>query len=92
MKRVILGFVWFLVIWFGTLIIGGAMAGALAGSQVGASSSVSESYEKGYAAGQQAGAEFASRFGRIIFIGALVIAVGGTIAGVLPGTKPKKDS
>lgn len=91
MKRVALGIAWFIALWLGTIIAGSSVAGAIAGSQVNAKS-MAEGYAKGQVAGQQAGAEFGRRFGGIILLGSLVIAIGGTVAGVLPGTRPKQRS
>ncbi|TAJ91554.1 MAG: hypothetical protein EPO31_15270 [Gammaproteobacteria bacterium] len=92
MKRAAFGFLWFLVIWFGTLVIGGAVVGSAAGSGMEATS-MSEAFSKGQEAGAAAGAEFGRKYGGVIFLGALVISIGGTILGILPGTKSrKKDS
>lgn len=89
MKRFAFGLLWFLAFWFGSLIIGGAIAGAIAGSGVQATS-ISEGYSKGHAAGEAAGVEFGQKYGAIILLGALAISIGGTALGVLPGTRPRK--
>ena len=88
MKRVAFGFVWFLVLWFGTLLLCGMIVGGIAGSKVKAGSA-SEGFERGQVAGQQAGEEFGRKYGSVILLGALVISIGGTAAGILPGTRRK---
>ena len=89
MKRFVFGVVWFVVFWFGGLVLGGSIAGAIAGSQVKASS-MSDGYAKGQRVGEEAGAAFGQKFGVAIFIGALVLSIGGTAIGLLPGTKKKQ--
>jgi hypothetical protein len=89
MKRFAFGVLWFLVVWFGMLIVGGAIAGGLAGSNVDATS-VTEAYSKGQEVGAVAGAEFGKKYSGIILLGALAISIGGTVFGVLPGTKSRK--
>ncbi|MFG6413142.1 hypothetical protein ACG02S_04445 [Roseateles sp. DC23W] len=88
MKRTIFGIVWFVVFWFGSVIIGGAIAGGIAGAQV-KPSSLSEGFDLGKEAGHTAGAEFAQKYSSHLLIGALILAIGGTALGVLPGTKKK---
>lgn len=88
MKRIVFGIVWFVVFWFGGLVIGGAVAGGIAGAKV-QPGSLSEGFDKGKEVGHAAGAEFGQKYGGHMLIGALVLAIGGTAFGVLPGTKKK---
>lgn len=90
MKRILIGVVWFLVFGFGGLVIGGAIAGAIAGSQVEASS-ISEASTKGETAGRAAGAEFGKKYAGVMWLGALVLVIAGSAAGVLPGTGKKSS-
>jgi hypothetical protein len=94
MKRIIFGIVWFIVFWFGTLIIGGMTFSASHGSELLNQSmnaaNPSEAYDAGYKIGHAAGAEFGKKYGRALLFGSLFLAVAGTITGVLPGTKPRK--
>jgi len=88
MKKIAFGFIWFIIFWLGALTIGGAISGGIAGAQVDATTA-SEGYQQGQAAGYEAGAAFGKKYGRIIFIGSILAAVGGTLAGVLPGTRSR---
>lgn len=86
MKRVIFGIVWFVVLWFGILIGGSAVVGGVAASKV-------QGQQQGASAGERAGREFGERYGAVILFGALAVAVVGSAAGVLPGTKtPRKNA
>lgn len=77
MRKIIFGFLWFLVFWFGSLIIGGMVVGGLAGARV-------QNAQQGYVAGQAAGQEFGKQYGTPILIGAA--------SGFLPGTTKKKSA
>ena len=79
MKRICIGFVWFLLLYFGMLGIGGAILGSAAGSR-------EKSVNRGYQAG---GEEFAHKYGEFILLIAVGGAALGTFTGRLPGTKPK---
>lgn len=83
MKKIFLGIVWFLVIWIGSLAIGGAIVGSLTASKA---DTVEQAQQLSYQAGQQ----FGIKYGGIIFISALVLTIAGTVTGVLPGTKTAK--
>lgn len=91
MKRIVFGVVWFVALSLAGLIGGGAIAGAIAGSKVSATN-FSDGYAKGEEVGHVAGAKFGQKYGSVILLGALVLSVAGTAAGVLPGTKKKKPS
>ncbi len=80
MKRILLGCVWFVVIYLVVSAIGGGIVGAMAGSGTGG-------FEEGYGAGSQAGQEFGEKWGTLILVGSLLIAIAGTATGILPGTK-----
>jgi hypothetical protein len=90
MKRVFFTFLWFVVIYFGALAIGGGVAGALAQSQATANSDQNPSVSQAYAKGHAAGSEFARRFSGMILLGALAASIGGGTMGILPGTKRNK--
>ena len=89
MKRLAFGVLWFLVFWFSTLIIGVVIVAFFAGYNIEAST-LADSISKGQSAGEVASAEFSETYGNIILLGALVLSIGGTILGVLPGTKPRE--
>jgi len=94
MRRVLFGIVWFVVFYIGGNAI---VAGIVVGFSVGESASqyspppkdVSEGVAVGYKAGVPAGEAFARKYGTFFLLGALVLSVAGTAAGILPGTKPK---
>jgi hypothetical protein len=79
-RKICFGFVWFLILILGTLILGGGVVGAIAGVNDPANS---------FAAGQAAGQAFGQAYGGMIFLASLIIAVIGSIFGWLPGTKSK---
>jgi hypothetical protein len=81
MKRVIVGFFWFLVFQTSMLMIGGALFGAVAGGKTGGVGA----YEAGRAAGQA----FGQQFGGLVSVAALAVAILGTWRGALPGTRSR---
>jgi hypothetical protein len=80
MRRIMIGFVWFVVLYFGILGAGGAIVGSVAVAP-------QQSFHKGYDAGYTAGEEFGKRYGTLILLVALSGAALGTLTGALPGTK-----
>ena len=88
LKRILLGIVWFLVLWIVSRMLIGAVIGGMAGAHLpqGGSGGVSEGYQQGYAAGQTAALQFFQQYGLLIMLGALALAVAGTLTGFLPGT------
>jgi hypothetical protein len=91
MKRIFFGFVWFVVLSLGGLVLGGAIVGGIAGANVG-SKNFSEAVSKGHDAGHAAGSEFGRKYGGVIILGALALSIVGTATGVLPGTKKRKQA
>jgi len=87
-KRILIGLVWFLVIWLAARIVCGAAAGILANSQVAHhAASYDHGFNQGYSVGQRAGAAFFQQYGLLVLLGSLVAAVVGTMTGFLPGTR-----
>jgi hypothetical protein len=82
MKRIAMGFVWFVVLYFGILGIGGVLLGAAAGSG-------GKNFDQGYQAGHAIGEGFSQKYGTLILIVAISGAVLGTVTDSLPGTKRK---
>jgi membrane protease YdiL (CAAX protease family) len=82
MKRLLMGLVWFVLLAIIPLIVGTTIAGAIAGSG-------SSTFEEGARAGELAGSAFAQRYGLLLVLTGLLVAVVGSIAGVLPGTKKR---
>jgi hypothetical protein len=83
MKRFLVGAGWCMVIWMGTVILGGIVIGAVAGFTIADPAAAAQ-------AGEQAGAEFGSRWGNIILLAAIAISTVGTMGGWLPGTRPEE--
>ena len=82
MKRIVIGFLWFLVLYFGIVGIGGAIVGTVA--RQGAKNP-RQSHQTGYAASEA----FGKKYGMAILIVAASGAALGTATGRLPETRPK---
>lgn len=80
MRRLILGFVWFLVLYFCIIGAGGANDAAINGG--------SQNFTKQY---RSAGEAFGRKYGTPILLVTIGVAVLGTATGRLPGTKAKPD-
>lgn len=83
-KRILIGLVWFVGIWFLARVVCGAIVGGIASSHL-AAQVVGQA--QGYAVGQRAAIEFFQQYGLLVLLGSLAAAVVGTITGVLPGTR-----
>jgi hypothetical protein len=77
-RKILMGIVWFVVIYFGTCFLLGAAAGAVAGANDPQNASE---------AGRLAGAKIVSTYILYILSGSLLAAVVGAATGFLPGTK-----
>jgi hypothetical protein len=84
MKRIVVGVIWFLVLFFGILFVGSAIVGGIAGSKT-------RGEQQGAVVGERAGRAFGERYGTVILLGSLLIAVAGSATGVLPGTRARED-
>jgi hypothetical protein len=84
MKRIVFGVVWFLVLFFGILFVGSAVVGGIAGSRT-------QGQQQGAIVGERAGRAFGEKYGTMILLGSLLIAVAGSATGVLPGTRTRED-
>jgi hypothetical protein len=90
MKRITMGFVWFVVLYFGIAAFGGGIAGAIEGAKAGSGEkSFNQGFNQGYQAGYTGGQEFRTKYDSLILLIAFGGAVVGTFTGKLPGTKPK---
>jgi general stress protein YciG len=80
MKRVLLGIVWFVVFYLGSCAAIGFVAGGIAGATDPAHAAE---------AGREAGQHIVKPLVPYLFGGSVLLAILGTVYGVLPGTKKK---
>lgn len=83
-RRILFGLFWFAIIWMGLLVAGLGLTGAL---QVRPEPTMGEGFSSSYEVGVEAGAKFRERYGWIVITVAGLLAAGGSIAGILPGTR-----
>jgi hypothetical protein len=81
-KRILFGFLWFVVLYLAGSFLVGAIAGAIAGAKNPANASQ---------VGAVAGAAAVAAFRLYIFAGAVLLAVVGAWTGFLPGTRVKSN-
>jgi len=86
MKRALFGVIWFFALTLFGLIGAGAVVGFTVDNKVPA-----VNFADGYAKGRAAGEEFRRNYGGVIVLGALALSIAGTVAGVLPGTRRRRD-
>ncbi len=84
MRRLVMGVVWFVVLYFGILGAGGAIVGSMTGGG-------GKNLTHGSQAGSAAGEAFTRKYGTMVLLVALGGAVLGTATGRLPGTRRKKS-
>lgn len=90
MKRIIMSFVWFVILYFGIAVLGGGIVGAIEGAKAGSGEkSFSQGFNQRYQAGHTGGQEFGTKYASLILFFAFGGAVVGTFTGRLPGTRPK---
>ena len=82
-KRIVFGFIWFVVLYLGSCTITGAIVGGMLASRTSGKISNEEAANAG------AGAVLAIR--EYLLFGTALAAGLGTLAGVLPGTKPSSN-
>jgi len=81
--KIVMGLVWFAVIYFFACVILGGIAGGIAGAN---------NPQNAAAAGAEAGARIVGTYRPLIALGAAVIAGAGSMFGILPGTATKPDA
>lgn len=82
MKRILVGMVWCVVLYFVACIMIGAVAGAIAGAN---------DPENAAKARAEAGARVVGGNRPLILLGSTAVGVLGTVVGWLPGTKADED-
>ena len=87
MKRILMGFIWFVVLYIGTLAFIGGIIGGISASGSGA-----KNYHEGAQVGHAAGEEFGKKYGGLLFLLSIGAAGLGTFTGILPGTKRKSPA
>ena len=80
LRKIGFGFLWFVLFYFGTCVLIGAVAGGIAGSRDPQNAS---------AAGAAAGTQAVQPLIPYILAGSLIAAVAGAATGFLPGTRKK---
>ena len=80
-KKVLFGFVWWIGLYFGALVVAGMIAGGIAGGR---------DPQHAQEAGRRAGEQIAVEYGVHFFLGSAVIAFIGAGFGLLPGTRRGK--
>jgi zinc-ribbon domain len=81
-KRVLFGVIWFLLFFLVASVAAGMIAGGIAGAR---------DPQHAAEAGRRAGRELAERWGLFILLGSAVLSVTGTLLGILPGTRARKE-
>jgi predicted nucleic acid-binding Zn ribbon protein len=81
--KVLFGFVWWIVLYFGSLTLACGIAGGIAGGR---------DPQNAQEAGRRAGEQLAVQYGAHFIVGAAVIAFVGAGFGLLPGTRRGKSS
>jgi hypothetical protein len=83
-KRIVCGLAWFVAFYLIASMVGGGIAGGVAASKLGKNANA----QTGGAAGARAGEEFGKKYGMYLLFGSMALAGIGTVAGILPGTRP----
>jgi len=80
-KKVLFGFIWWIALYFGALVVAGMIAGGIAGGR---------DPQHAQEAGRRAGEQLAAEYGVHFLLGSAVIAFIGAGFGQLPGTRRGK--
>jgi hypothetical protein len=87
LRRALFGLFWFGVLWMALAVIGGGIADSLAPAHSSATASQVQGGEPRKPGSGEAARGFHARYGTIVLASAALLALGGTLAGILPGTK-----
>jgi hypothetical protein len=86
-RALLFGFVWFLILWAGSLLVVGFVIGMDTASKIPLEKRNREQVRK---ESKEAAERFHTQYGVWFFLGALGIAIVGSATGILPWTKPKR--
>ena len=84
MKKVFIGLGWFVIIYFVSSFVIGMIIGAMAGSAAATPAAGAEP-------GKLASINFFNKFGGVVLLTSVIVAITGTITGNLPFTKDEQD-
>ncbi|KAB8195623.1 hypothetical protein FKV24_004965 [Lysobacter maris] len=82
MRRVLFCLLWFVLLAFVSLTVAGMVVALNTCPET-------EEFSVGYECGRMASEQFMARYRLPIVLGALLLSVAGTLAGVLPGTRKR---
>jgi len=82
-RKILVSLLWLIVLYFGVLTIGGMIVGGMVGV---------DNPDNAAKAGRIAGEAFGLAYGLYILLGSAVIAIFGTVFGVLPFSKHNKNN
>ncbi|HEX4147303.1 MAG TPA: hypothetical protein VHY91_27650 [Pirellulales bacterium] len=85
MRRPLFGIVWFLVLYFGSFFVIGAVAGGVAANRYRGNPAMAQ------ASAREAAMGFVNNYHAHILAGAGVLTVLGSGAGILPGTRKTRE-
>jgi hypothetical protein len=83
-RKVVVGLIWFVVLYFGACAVTGGIAGAIAANETPTNIPQEEVYHRGAQVGTQAVTEYRE----YLLFGAVLLAGAGSFLGLLPWTRP----
>ena len=86
MKRIVFAVIWFLVFYVGSLAVVGGVRGVLTYQESAPQGLTKDEVVQRISRENQA---HGYKYSFVYFLGALVLSIGGTVSGILPGTKKR---
>jgi hypothetical protein len=84
MRRFLVGAGWCFLLWMGTTMLGGMLVGVVAVT-------ATDDPNRAVQAASEAGNAFGLRYGNLVLLASIAVAIVGTLTGWLPGTRDAKD-